>query len=164
LSTTKELLDRKVAAPVYKTEKTAEGIRHANHVAPFIRKSWQSFRRQAAVARGLRPWSFFYILNFTLLYSRQHDKIFRPKQQHAFREINPLLILSRMRFFFFQLREMFKYPLAACVFCPTLCTGGSVDTNCYLFVCGLFGEVSSNSDYTTSYELMARSTTMNMSG
>jgi hypothetical protein len=38
VSTTEELLDRKVAAPVYKTENTAVGIRHADHVAPSIRK------------------------------------------------------------------------------------------------------------------------------
>jgi hypothetical protein len=44
VSTTEELLDRKVAAPVLKTENTAAGIRHADHVAPFIRKSWQSLR------------------------------------------------------------------------------------------------------------------------
>jgi hypothetical protein len=50
VSTTEELLNRKVAAPVYKTENTAVGIRHADHVAPCIRKSWQSLRRQAAVA------------------------------------------------------------------------------------------------------------------
>jgi hypothetical protein len=53
VSTTEELLDRKVAAPVYKTENTAVGIRHADHVAPYIRKSWQSLRRQAAVARSV---------------------------------------------------------------------------------------------------------------
>jgi hypothetical protein len=35
VSTTEELLDRKVAAPVYKTENTAVGIRQADHVAPF---------------------------------------------------------------------------------------------------------------------------------
>jgi hypothetical protein len=64
VSTTEELLDRKVAVPVKKTENTAVGIRHADHVAPSIPKSWQSLRRQAAVARslwfarGLRPWSF----------------------------------------------------------------------------------------------------------
>jgi hypothetical protein len=52
VSTTEELLDRKVAAPVQKTENTAVGIRHADHVAPSIRKSWQSLRRQAAVARS----------------------------------------------------------------------------------------------------------------
>jgi hypothetical protein len=38
VSTTEELLDRKVAAPVYKTENTAVGISHADHVAPFIPK------------------------------------------------------------------------------------------------------------------------------
>jgi hypothetical protein len=50
VSTTEELLDKKVAALVYETENTAVGIRHAEHVAPSIRKSWQSLRRQAAVA------------------------------------------------------------------------------------------------------------------
>jgi hypothetical protein len=64
VSTTEELLDRKVAAPVYKTENTAVGIRHADQVAPSIRKSWQSLRLQTAVARsvlfarGLRPRSY----------------------------------------------------------------------------------------------------------
>jgi hypothetical protein len=53
VSTTEELLDRKVAAPVWKTENTAVGIRHADHVAPFNRKSWQSLRRQAAIARSV---------------------------------------------------------------------------------------------------------------
>jgi hypothetical protein len=53
VSTTEELLDRKVATPVYKTENTAAGIRHADRVAPFIRKSWQSLRRQAAVAQSV---------------------------------------------------------------------------------------------------------------
>jgi hypothetical protein len=38
LSTTEELLDRKVAAPVYKTENTAVEIRHADHMAPSIHK------------------------------------------------------------------------------------------------------------------------------
>jgi hypothetical protein len=50
VSTTEELLDRKIAAPVYKTENTAVEIRDADYVAPSIRKSWQSLRRQAAVA------------------------------------------------------------------------------------------------------------------
>jgi hypothetical protein len=65
VSTTEELLDRKVAASVWKTENMAVEIRHADHVAPFIRKSWQSLHRQAAVARsvefarGLRPWGFY---------------------------------------------------------------------------------------------------------
>jgi hypothetical protein len=38
VGTAEELLDRKVAAPVYKTENTAVGIRHADHAAPSIRK------------------------------------------------------------------------------------------------------------------------------
>jgi hypothetical protein len=38
VSTTEELLDRKVAAPVYKIVNTAVGIRHADHVASSIRK------------------------------------------------------------------------------------------------------------------------------
>jgi hypothetical protein len=65
VSTTEELLDRKVAAPVYKTENTAEGIRHADHVAPSMRESLHQLRQQAAVAwlvqftRGLRPRSYF---------------------------------------------------------------------------------------------------------
>jgi hypothetical protein len=53
VSTTEELLDRKVVAPVQKPENTAVGIRHADHVAPSIRKSCQSLRRQAAVARSV---------------------------------------------------------------------------------------------------------------
>jgi hypothetical protein len=53
VSTTEELLDRKIAAPVQKTENTAVGIRRAGHVAPSIRKSWQSLRWQAAVARSV---------------------------------------------------------------------------------------------------------------
>jgi hypothetical protein len=40
VSTTEEILDRKVAAPVYKTENTAAGIRHADHVGPSIRKNF----------------------------------------------------------------------------------------------------------------------------
>jgi hypothetical protein len=53
VSTSEELLTRKVAAPVYKTENTAVWIRHADHVAHSIRKSWQSRRRQAAVTRSV---------------------------------------------------------------------------------------------------------------
>jgi hypothetical protein len=40
VSTIEELLDRKVAAPVYKSENTAVGIRHVDHVAPTIHNSW----------------------------------------------------------------------------------------------------------------------------
>jgi hypothetical protein len=32
---------------------TAVGIRHADHVASSIRKSWQSLRRQAVVAQSV---------------------------------------------------------------------------------------------------------------
>jgi hypothetical protein len=39
LSTTEELLVRKVAASAYETENTAVGIRHADYVASSIRKS-----------------------------------------------------------------------------------------------------------------------------
>jgi hypothetical protein len=53
VSTTEELHDRKVAASVWETEITAVGIRHADHVALSIRTSWQSLRRQAAVARSV---------------------------------------------------------------------------------------------------------------
>jgi hypothetical protein len=38
VSITEELLDREVAAPVYKSENTAVGIRHADHVAPSVHK------------------------------------------------------------------------------------------------------------------------------
>jgi hypothetical protein len=53
VSTTEELLGRKSSGSCLQTENTAVGIRHADHVAPFIRKSWQSLRRQAAVARSV---------------------------------------------------------------------------------------------------------------
>jgi hypothetical protein len=43
VSTTEELLERKVAAPVYKTENTAVGIRHAHHVALSIRKKVDNY-------------------------------------------------------------------------------------------------------------------------
>jgi hypothetical protein len=38
VSITEELLDRKVADPVYKTKNTAVGIRNVDHVASSIRK------------------------------------------------------------------------------------------------------------------------------
>jgi hypothetical protein len=53
VSTTEELLDRKVEAPGLKTENTAAEICHAEHLAPSIRRNWQSLRRQAAVARSV---------------------------------------------------------------------------------------------------------------
>jgi hypothetical protein len=43
VSTTEELLDRKVAASVYKTETTVVGIRHADHVASLSSKVGNHF-------------------------------------------------------------------------------------------------------------------------
>jgi hypothetical protein len=41
VSTIEELLMKeKVAAPVYEAKDTAVGIRHADHMAPSIGKSW----------------------------------------------------------------------------------------------------------------------------
>jgi hypothetical protein len=40
VSTMESYLEEIVAAPVYKTENTALGIRCADHVTPSIRKSW----------------------------------------------------------------------------------------------------------------------------
>jgi hypothetical protein len=52
VSTTEELLDRNSSGSCLENrENTAGGIRHADHVAPSIRTSWQSLRRLAAVAR-----------------------------------------------------------------------------------------------------------------
>jgi hypothetical protein len=51
VSTTEELLGRKYSGFCLENrENTAGRIRHADHVAPSIRKSWQSLRRQATVA------------------------------------------------------------------------------------------------------------------
>jgi hypothetical protein len=53
VSTIEELLKRKVAAPVYKSENTDVEIRHADHVAPSISKRWHQLLRQVAVARSV---------------------------------------------------------------------------------------------------------------
>jgi hypothetical protein len=59
VSTIEELLGRKDSGSGL--ENTAVGIRHADHVATYIRKSWHQLGQQAAVARsvqfarGLRP-------------------------------------------------------------------------------------------------------------
>jgi hypothetical protein len=43
VSTTEELLDRKVAAPALKTENTAVGIRYVDYVAPLSAKVGNHF-------------------------------------------------------------------------------------------------------------------------
>jgi hypothetical protein len=40
VSTIEELLEKKVAAPVYRAENRAVEISYAYHVVPCIRKSW----------------------------------------------------------------------------------------------------------------------------
>jgi CTP synthase (UTP-ammonia lyase) len=71
VSTTEELLDRKVAATVYKTENTAVGIRHAYHVAPSIRKKLaitsptSGYRSVGIVRSRTQTMEFFYNLNYT---------------------------------------------------------------------------------------------------
>jgi hypothetical protein len=67
LSTTEEPLDRKVVAPVKKTENTAVEIRHADYVAPSIRKklaitSPTSGGRSVGVVRSrTQTMDFFYL-------------------------------------------------------------------------------------------------------
>jgi hypothetical protein len=51
VSTTEELLDKKSNGSCLENREYGRGIRHADHVAPSIRTSWQSLRQQAAVAR-----------------------------------------------------------------------------------------------------------------
>jgi hypothetical protein len=51
VSTTEELLNRKIEAPVYKIENTAVGIRHADHVAPSIRKSNHFANKRRSLCR-----------------------------------------------------------------------------------------------------------------
>jgi hypothetical protein len=53
VSITEELLDRKVAAPVYKTGNTAVGIRQADHVAPSIRKFGNHFAENGGRSVGI---------------------------------------------------------------------------------------------------------------
>jgi hypothetical protein len=40
VSTIEELLERKNSGPLWKSEYTDVGIRHADYVAPSIRRSW----------------------------------------------------------------------------------------------------------------------------
>jgi hypothetical protein len=72
VSTTEELLERKVAVLVWKTENTAVEIRYADHVAPSIHKKWaitsptsggRSVARSVYFALGLRPWSLVLVFS-----------------------------------------------------------------------------------------------------
>jgi hypothetical protein len=81
VSTTEELFDRKVAAPVYKIENTAVGIRHADHVAPLSAKvgnhfadKWRSLGRYSSLVDS-RPWSLFVCFCLTLRYSFSNDYV-----------------------------------------------------------------------------------------
>jgi hypothetical protein len=72
VSTTEELLDKKEAAPVYKTENTAAGIRHADHLAPSIRKklaitSPTSGGRSVGIVRSRTQ-----TMEFSFVYSTDH--------------------------------------------------------------------------------------------
>jgi hypothetical protein len=53
VSTTEELIGRKSSGSGLESREYGRGIRHADHVAPSIRKNWQSLRRQVAVARSV---------------------------------------------------------------------------------------------------------------
>jgi hypothetical protein len=53
VSSTEELLDRKVADPVQKTENTAVGIRHADHVALSIRIFGTNFAKSGGRFVGI---------------------------------------------------------------------------------------------------------------
>jgi hypothetical protein len=81
VSTTEELLDIKVAAPVSKTENTAVGIRHADHVALYICKklaitSPTSGGRSAGIVRSRTqamewPSVIYCLFTYPFLFSRE---------------------------------------------------------------------------------------------
>jgi hypothetical protein len=64
VSTSEQYLKEKIAVPVYKSENTAVGIRHADHVTPSIRKIRTDFvdkRRSLGPNSSLRSLSFLCI-------------------------------------------------------------------------------------------------------
>jgi hypothetical protein len=81
VSTTEELLDRKVADPIYKTENTAVEIRHDNHVAPSIRKklaitSPTSGGRSAGIVRSQTQ-----TMEFSLVFYLYYDTMRRSPEE-----------------------------------------------------------------------------------
>jgi hypothetical protein len=69
VSTTDELLDKKSSGSCLENREYGLGIRHVDHVASFIRKSWQPLRREAAVARYSSLADSDHGAFFVLLYS-----------------------------------------------------------------------------------------------
>jgi hypothetical protein len=53
VSTTEGLLERKSSGSGLEIENKAVGIRRADHVAPYIHKSWHQLRWREAVARSV---------------------------------------------------------------------------------------------------------------
>jgi hypothetical protein len=88
VSTTEELLDRKVAASVQKTENTAVRICHADHVAPSIRKmlaitSPKSGGRSVGIVRSrTQTMEFSLVLVFSFIHQN-----FRNEYQESFRGV-----------------------------------------------------------------------------
>jgi hypothetical protein len=84
VSTTEELLDRKVAASVWKTLNTAVGIRHADHVTPYFHKSgtnfadkrWSLDRYSSLADSGHGVFFFFRTWRIlTMMYNTQNTRI-----------------------------------------------------------------------------------------
>jgi hypothetical protein len=75
VSTTEELLDTKVAAPVYKTEITAVGIRRADHATPLYPQklaltSLTSGSRSVGTVRS-RTQATEFVFDYLVIVSRQ---------------------------------------------------------------------------------------------
>jgi hypothetical protein len=68
VSTTEELLDRKVAVPVWKTENTAVGIRHAKVGNNFADKR-RSLGRYSSLADSDHGGFFFFVGSWKMLLS-----------------------------------------------------------------------------------------------
>jgi hypothetical protein len=94
LSTTEELLDRQVAGPVYKTENTSVGIRHAYHVAPSISKklaitSATSGGRSVGIVRSrTQTMEFFLDLDRKIILKRVDFFSPSPAHENIFSSLN----------------------------------------------------------------------------